>query len=80
MTSTLIAPNEMLDDAEFGLETNPMRAMLTRYERAAADRSRRAGAIHISLDQARKMGAGGRRRRATLSNGHWSRPSATPTL
>ena len=56
MTSTLIPTDEMLDDAEFALETNPMRAMLTRYKRAAAAGSRRAGAIHISLNRARKMG------------------------
>lgn len=56
MTSTLIPTDQMLDDAEFALETNPMRAMLTRYARTAAARSRRAGAIHIALDRARKMG------------------------
>ena len=36
MTSTLVPPDEMLDDDEFALETNPMHAMLTRYEHAAA--------------------------------------------
>ena len=36
MTSTLVPPDDMLDDAEFALEANPMHAMLTRYERAAA--------------------------------------------
>jgi glutamate dehydrogenase (NAD(P)+) len=36
MTATLILPDEILDDAEFALETNPMHAMLARYERAAA--------------------------------------------
>jgi glutamate dehydrogenase (NAD(P)+) len=36
MTATLILPDEILDDAEFALETNPMHAMLDRYERAAA--------------------------------------------
>jgi glutamate dehydrogenase (NAD(P)+) len=36
MTATLVSPDEMLDDAELALEANPMHAMLTRYERAAA--------------------------------------------
>ena len=36
MTSILVPPDEMLDDAELALEANPMHAMLTRYERAAA--------------------------------------------
>lgn len=37
MTATLVSPDEMLDDAELALEANPMHAMLTRYEQAAAE-------------------------------------------
>ncbi len=35
MTSTLVPTSDLLDDAEFARETNPMHAMLTRYEHAA---------------------------------------------
>jgi glutamate dehydrogenase (NAD(P)+) len=37
MTATLIPPGETGDDAEFARETNPMHAMLARYERAAVE-------------------------------------------
>lgn len=35
MTSILVAPDETTTDADFAIETNPMQAMLARYERAA---------------------------------------------
>ncbi|MCC6316904.1 MAG: Glu/Leu/Phe/Val dehydrogenase [Gemmatimonadaceae bacterium] len=36
MTSTLLTPSETTTSTDFTLETNPMHAMLARYERAAA--------------------------------------------
>jgi|SRR5687768_14748 len=55
MTATLIAPNEIIDDAEFALETNPMHAMLTRYERAATSLDLDKGIDRILRQPEREM-------------------------
>ena len=48
MTSTLIPTDETLDDAELALETNPMRAMLTPYERPGRSIKTRRCDSHVS--------------------------------